>query len=154
VVYEVGPGRNGRPQALHVHYIGPTAADKERAVASQGAVCSAWVIAAGFVVALAALGLLGRAPLWAPVVYVAMGFLAFAAYEDDKRKAKAGAWRTPEATLHLLGFLGGWPGALIAQRAFRHKTRKADFQGVFWATVLLHLGFWAWFAAGAPGLPK
>ena len=31
-------------------------------------------------------------------------------------------------TLHWLEFLGGWPGALIAQRVIRHKNKKTSFQ--------------------------
>ncbi|MGV8663884.1 DUF1294 domain-containing protein, partial [Pseudomonas aeruginosa] len=38
--------------------------------------------------------------------------------------------------------LGGWPGALVAQQVFRHKTRKLSFQLVFWGIVLLHQSFW------------
>ena len=51
-------------------------------------------------------------------------------------------WRTPEARLHLVELLGGWPGALIAQQAFRHKTRKWSFQLVFWLIVVVHQLAW------------
>ena len=34
---------------------------------------------------------------------------------------------TPERTLHLLALLGGWPGAILARRRFRHKTMKVPF---------------------------
>ena len=53
-----------------------------------------------------------------------------------------GDWRTPEVRLHLFELLGGWPGALVAQQVFRHKTRKLSFQLVFWGIVLLHQSFW------------
>jgi uncharacterized membrane protein YsdA (DUF1294 family) len=49
-------------------------------------------------------------------------------------------WRTKESTLHLFGLIGGWPGALLAQKVFRHKSRKREFQTVFWATVVLNCG--------------
>jgi hypothetical protein len=42
------------------------------------------------------------------------------------------AWRTPEKVLHASELLGGWPGALLAQQLFRHKTRKVSYQLVFW----------------------
>ena len=45
-----------------------------------------------------------------------------------------------ERTLHLMAFLGGWPGALIGQRQFRHKTQKVSFRIVFWILVVLHVG--------------
>jgi len=47
-------------------------------------------------------------------------------------------WRTGEGTLILLGVLGGWPGAIVAQQLFHHKTKKRSFQIAFWLTVLLH----------------
>jgi uncharacterized membrane protein YsdA (DUF1294 family) len=47
-------------------------------------------------------------------------------------------WRTKESTLHRFGLIGGWPGALLAQRVFRHKSRKREFQIVFWATIVLN----------------
>ncbi len=49
------------------------------------------------------------------------------------RGAKGGA--TTEAQRHKFELMGGWPGALIAQQAFRHKTRKVSLQVVFWAIV-------------------
>ena len=53
--------------------------------------------------------------------YVLMSTLAFALYGVDKRRAARGAWRISEATLHTIELLGGWPGALLGQRMFRHK---------------------------------
>lgn len=80
---------------------------------------------------------------WLPLaIYVAMSLLAFFLYWRDKRQAKANAWRTPEKILHGVELLGGWPGALVAQQAFRHKTRKVSFQLVFWLIVLLHQAVW------------
>lgn len=69
---------------------------------------------------------------------LAASVFAFFAYRSDKRSAEAGEWRVPEATLHLIALLGGWPGAFLAQRAFRHKTSKLSFQVVFWSVVLVH----------------
>ena len=61
------------------------------------------------------------------------------AYALDKSAAQQGAWRTRESTLHLLALCGGWPGALVAQQTLRHKSSKAEFRMVFWATVLLNM---------------
>lgn len=70
----------------------------------------------------------------------AAGFslLTFFAYCYDKRQAEAGEWRVPEATLQGLALIGGWPGAFLAQRVFRHKTAKLSFQFTFWVIVLLY----------------
>lgn len=61
----------------------------------------------------------------------------FIAYGSDKRAAQNGAWRVPEAQLHTLEFLGGWIGAYIAQKFFRHKTKKRSFQIMFWLMLFL-----------------
>ena len=57
-------------------------------------------------------------------------------YARDKRRAEEGEWRVPEASLHLLELLGGWPGAFLAQRRLRHKCSKRSYQIVFWLIVL------------------
>lgn len=84
-----------------------------------------------------------RAVSWVPMA--AYGFIsavAFLLYWSDKRKARTDAWRTPENVLHAVELAGGWPGALLAQQVFRHKTRKVSFQVLFWFIVLLHQVFW------------
>ncbi|MBE9610716.1 DUF1294 domain-containing protein [Chitinilyticum piscinae] len=69
--------------------------------------------------------------------------IAFAAYGLDKARAQSGAWRIAEGTLHGWALLGGWPGAWLAQRVFRHKTRKGSFRCMYLATLLLNLaGIW------------
>ena len=73
-------------------------------------------------------------------VVLVMSFATFLAYGSDKGRAATGRRRIPERTLHLLAFLGGWPGAFVAQRQFRHKTQKVSFRIVFWITVVLHIG--------------
>jgi uncharacterized membrane protein YsdA (DUF1294 family) len=80
----------------------------------------------------------GVLPGWLAAVFAALSALAFAAYARDKRAARRETRRTPELTLHLLELAGGWPGALLAQRALRHKNRKPSYQFAFWACVLLH----------------
>ncbi|MEQ8771010.1 MAG: DUF1294 domain-containing protein [Phycisphaerales bacterium] len=79
-------------------------------------------------------------------VYALVSGVTFIAYALDKHAAGRGARRTPERTLHLMELAGGWPGAFLAQRTLRHKTRKTSYQVVFWAIVVLHAGGWvaAW----------
>lgn len=76
------------------------------------------------------------------LAYLLASVVAFALYARDKHQARNEGWRTPEKVLHAVELLGGWPGALLAQQAFRHKTRKVSFQSVFWLIVLLHELFW------------
>lgn len=60
-------------------------------------------------------------------------------YARDKRQARRDGWRTSEKTLQLGALLGGWPGAFVAQRRLRHKTRKFGFQLLFWVIVAGHV---------------
>lgn len=75
-------------------------------------------------------------------IYAVGSALTFAAYFIDKRAARLGRRRTPEAALHGLELLGGWPGAWIAQRLLRHKTAKVRYQAVFWLIGALHVAGW------------
>ena len=68
-----------------------------------------------------------------------LSIVSFVLYGLDKRRAVRGSRRVPEFTLQLLAFLGGWPGALLAQRQFRHKTKKTPFLIVFWFLVVAHV---------------
>lgn len=67
--------------------------------------------------------------------YLAVSLVTYFVYSVDKARAQAGGWRVSEGTLHLLSLIGGWPGALLAQRRLRHKVRKPVFIIVFWLTV-------------------
>ncbi len=62
---------------------------------------------------------------------VSINIVTIVAYYVDKRAAVKGKWRVPEFDLHTLEFLGGWAGALLAQKIFRHKTKKKSYQSTF-----------------------
>lgn len=68
-----------------------------------------------------------------------ISLVTFGVYGWDKFQARRGGWRIPEAKLHTLSLLGGWPGALAGQKFFHHKTIKSSFQLTFWGTVVLHI---------------
>jgi uncharacterized membrane protein YsdA (DUF1294 family)/cold shock CspA family protein len=78
-------------------------------------------------------------PVWIPVIYILVSLITFYIYGVDKASAVEGTQRIPEATLHLLEFLGGWPGALVAQAYYRHKTIKASFQSGYLIAVIANL---------------
>ncbi len=74
----------------------------------------------------------------------ALSLLAIILYGKDKWAAVGKRWRTSEGRLHLVGVLGGWPGALLAQHLFNHKTSKRSFRIIFWLTVLINCGLIGW----------
>jgi len=111
------------------------------------------VAGALFVAVLMALALIGRLPIVVAGAYLLASVAAFALYAADKSAARRGAWRTPEGTLHGLALIGGWPGALIAQRVFRHKSSKVPFQVVFWITVVANCVALLGFVLSIPGGP-
>ena len=45
----------------------------------------------------------------------------------NKRKAKKGRWRIPEAMLFLVAALGGSLGIILGMYLFRHKTKHRSF---------------------------
>ena len=85
-----------------------------------------------------------------PIAYLVGSIVTGIVYVRDKAKAERGDWRTPESALHFLDLLGGWPGGLVAQQVWRHKTRKLSFQLIFWFCVTLHLVFWGWVCVKIP----
>lgn len=76
--------------------------------------------------------------------YFVASTVTFITYAFDKSKAKRGAWRTPESTLHLLALIGGWPGAAVAQQTLRHKSQKRAFRITFWLTVIINISALTW----------
>lgn len=88
--------------------------------------------------------LLQQLPVAIIPYYAAISLLTFSIYYLDKSAARSGTRRTPESTLHLLSLAGGWPGAIIAQQWFRHKTRKQPFRSIFWLTLLANIGILIW----------
>ena len=69
-----------------------------------------------------------------------VNLLAFCAFGLDKRRARRGLRRIPEARLLLLAALGGSCGAWLGMLAFRHKTRKLRFRLLVPLLLLLQLG--------------
>jgi uncharacterized membrane protein YsdA (DUF1294 family)/cold shock CspA family protein len=146
ITYAVVKDSRNRLRAEEIKY----PADAKRA-AQQLTPRYALVLAAivPFGCVLAALAILGKTPFLVPFAYVIVSGVTFMIYGFDKAAAMDRRWRTKESLLHFLSLSGGWPGALLAQQMFRHKSRKAEFQIVFWITVLLNCGVLAWSATDA-----
>ena len=135
VRFALGEDARGRPRARSIRRRG----DARRPFASRRP-----LVAGGFLAGLGVAVMLGASPAILLAIYVLASAVTAGVYFVDKRAARRGRRRTPESTLHVLSLLGGWPGALLAQQQFRHKTRKASFQWVFRATVALNLAAFAW----------
>jgi len=71
--------------------------------------------------------------------FVVNSLLTILFYWEDKHLAQYKYWRIPEKCLHIWELLCGWPGALYAQRAFRHKRSKRSFMIVFWLCVIANV---------------
>ena len=89
------------------------------------------------------------AAAWVSIMYAVNSLIALVVYRYDKWASRKGLYRVPEGTLHVVEFLCGWPGALIAIPLFRHKNRKGEFLMVTGLIVLAHAAFWIWLSQRA-----
>lgn len=76
-------------------------------------------------------------PIWSWFVLVNVS--TFLIYGVDKFAARRNWRRVPEKTLLVFGLVGGWPGGLIAQQLFRHKTQKQPFGRWFMGSVVVNV---------------
>ena len=149
VTYVESRDERGRPRASGVRYRGAAGRGGRR----QGTAAAALVAAASLAGVAALVAWADRS--WLVVLaYLVLSLVAFTTYAADKSAARGGQWRTPESTLHLIGVLGGWPGALVARHVLRHKTVKQPFRTVFWVTVAVNCAALAAYVLGAPIVPS
>lgn len=76
---------------------------------------------------------------WIVIGYSLSSLITCVLYASDKASAIQGTRRVPEAYLHFFELLGGWPGALIAQQYYRHKTVKESYQLQFWLMLVVNM---------------
>ncbi|MDZ4170247.1 MAG: cold shock and DUF1294 domain-containing protein [Coriobacteriia bacterium] len=154
LTYDVGTDDRGRARAANVHFLS-AAGPRSKANPAQAARPSApassalrpvALVAGGFLTLTCLLAAVGAVAWVVPAVYVAMSGLAFLTYGSDKLAAESGDRRTGEGTLIGLGLIGGWPGALVAQEFFRHKTRKQPFRTLFFASIAANVVLLIWIA--------
>ena len=86
-----------------------------------------------------ALAVLGRLSWWVPLVYFSASTILFIVYAFDKSAAMNRRWRVVEDRLHLFALLGGWPGALVAQAMFHHKSKKAGFLAALFLIAIFNV---------------
>jgi uncharacterized membrane protein YsdA (DUF1294 family)/cold shock CspA family protein len=143
VTYQVKADARGRRQAERVAFVG----DRSGAWLLPSANTVSLVVALFFIVAVAITVLAGRLPFPVLLLYLGASGVTFLVYAVDKAAARHDRWRTRESTLHILSVVGGWPGALAAQRLLRHKSAKESFKSAFWATVAINIVAVGWLAA-------
>ncbi len=141
VSFEVEQTDEGKKRAKNVLMVRPARASS-RAVAKSP---TRWGKSSIFALAAFALLYLVVTLVWGTAILLALGYACMSLmcglfYVHDKTAAQAGEWRTSEGTLLLLGLLGGWPGAIVAQQMLRHKTSKVSFRIAFWVTVVVNVG--------------
>lgn len=141
VTYELTVNEKGQQRAGNVAFVRHRGAPQADTRTGANSV----ITAIGFLGLIGACVLTGLLPSSALGLYVGASLVAFIAYGLDKSAARNNRWRTKESTLHMLGLVGGWPGALVAQQVFRHKSTKQSFRTTFWGTVVLNCAALAWF---------
>lgn len=141
VIYKIKIDEQGRPQAQEVQFVIDRASKQSVNIAQ---LLGSSLISATFIVTVAILTVAGMLPNAVLILYLLASAATFLAYLWDKVSAQSNAWRTPEDTLHFLGLVGGWPGALVARHVFRHKSNKQSFIAKFWAIVALNCVALAW----------
>lgn len=140
ISYATQADAKGRLNATEVRFAGQRMDARKPARNTSSMRLPRALLGAGFLLIALALMLKGKVPALMPLIYLLMSGATWIAYAVDKDAAGKKGWRrTPESTLHMMGLLGGWPGGLIAQQQFRHKTVKSSFQGTFWFTVIANL---------------
>jgi uncharacterized membrane protein YsdA (DUF1294 family)/cold shock CspA family protein len=146
VTYEITSGDNGKDKAVKVRLAKQTRVARKPVRKTQTSSLPV-VFTLVFMCALCASAYINRISWMVIGIYAVLSIVTFIAYGWDKSSARNGNWRTAESTLHLLGLMGGWPGAMAAQRLLRHKSSKQQFQFTFKVTVILNIvaaGYFAW----------
>lgn len=131
VAYRHGVDSQGRTQAVNIAITG-----SEQSPSTLSGTLAAGTTAFAIVGLLTWYGVVSSLLLYG---IAGLSFLSFVLYGIDKQAARSRLWRIPENQLHVIALLGGWPGALLAQSFFNHKTRKRSFQGLFLLCVLINV---------------
>ena len=143
VTYDLSIDETNRPRAVRVRRSIGIRSISQAASASTSSLIPL-IVASLFVLLVVAATIAGRLPLAVMLTYGIVSILTFLVYWYDKSAARSGQWRTKESSPLFLGLAGGWPGAVVAQRMLRHKSRKRTFQVAFWGTVVMNSTALGW----------
>ncbi len=139
ITYEIATDGKERYFAKNIRFAGETSSNTPNKLSSLSV-----YFTITFCIFLALSVVLGLLPYAIGVLYLTLSIVTFFMYAKDKSAARNESWRIKEKTLHLLGLIGGWPGALLAQKTFRHKSKKQEFQNTFWVTVVANIFILSW----------
>lgn len=136
--FDLETGRDGRPGAKSVAFVPAekTQPSLMSKLLQRGP--RLLVIPAFIFIVIAISGVQPISANWL-VIYGAASLACFAGYGLDKSAASHKQWRVSETILLLVGLAGGWPGAIIGQEVFRHKTQKKSFRMLFWMSVAINM---------------
>jgi uncharacterized membrane protein YsdA (DUF1294 family)/cold shock CspA family protein len=141
VIYHPEKSEDGRIRAVSISY----SVEKKRVPQkSERGVWIAMFVSFAFLITILVLRFMGLIPWELAGLYFTTSIISFFMYWSDKSAARKGRWRIRERSLLLWGLIGGWPGALIAQQLFRHKSSKTGFQISFWGSVAVNCAGFGW----------
>lgn len=149
ITYELAKDESGRFFAKNTQFAART--PKSSVYKKSGSLGAYVATLFGLLVVISISTLSGRLPLKIALLYFTSSIITFLVYAIDKSKAQNKRWRIPESNLHFLGLIGGWPGAFIAQKTLHHKSKKEEFQAVFWCTVFINYSALEYLAATKNG---
>lgn len=136
----VAQGQGSERRAVRVStLLAPPGAAPSPAARPPGPDSARLLVVPAFALVLAAIHLAWPLPRAVTLAYGALSMALFIVYGLDKWAARRGSARVRESALHLLALLGGWPGALLGQHIFRHKTAQPRFLRITWVMVVLNL---------------
>ena len=136
--FDLDTGQDGRPKAGRVTYVAGLKAGPSLLSQLLQRGPRFLVIPAFLFIVIAVSTQQPVSPNWL-VIYAVASIACFSGYGLDKSAASQKQWRVSETILLLIGLVGGWPGAILAQEVFRHKTQKKTFRTLFWMSVAINM---------------
>ncbi|MCT8124927.1 DUF1294 domain-containing protein [Alishewanella sp. BS5-314] len=141
--FSIGTDKQGRPIATQLSILSANPATRQHPLPRLSSVdldytqdVALYFRAAFLMLVIIAL-LFGTLPYLLPILYLEASLFTYWLYQADKNAAVARqTQRLPEESLQMFSLIGGWPGALVAQKKLAHKRSKALFQREFWLVVL------------------
>lgn len=150
LAFERGNDKQGRAIATALTFVShqsppATAVKRQNTVDLAYAQDVALYFRAGFLMLVIIALLFGSLPYVLPILYIEASLFTYWLYQADKNAAIARQpQRLPEESLQMFSLIGGWPGALFAQKKLAHKRSKPLFQREFWLVVLANCILLVW----------